>query len=228
MFKVQEPLRPKPESRLTLLGNAAERYSDDLFDVLEWLEARGIGLGTGATFRLGVVNDPLPDHERYRGRLCIPYLDAKGNVAQLRFRCLRDHNCKDHNCPKYMTMAGDDVRLFNTQALLTSEPVLHITEGEFDAMILHQLGLKAVAAPGVNTWARHHTVMCSGFEAAYIWGDGDDAGRDFNNAMQQRLEIARPVSMPQGLDVTDLYLQGGADAVLGLLRDTERMYRHGE
>ncbi len=57
----------------------------------DWFESRGFSPETVKEFRLGVVENPLPDHERYEGKLCIPYLDRAGRVLKVRFRCLEDH-----------------------------------------------------------------------------------------------------------------------------------------
>jgi hypothetical protein len=43
----------------------------------------------------------------------------------------------DGNGPKYVTAAGDEVRLFNMDSLEGADDVI-ITEGEYDAMVLAQ------------------------------------------------------------------------------------------
>ena len=221
----QDSGQPIPASRLNLLEKATTQYAGEVLGALDWLTSRGIELGTAATFRLGVVVEPLPGHERYAGRLAIPYMNASGTVVTLRFRCLLPHSCHDVGCPKYLTMPGDDVRLFNTKALLTTRPALHVTEGEFDAMVLTQMGYDAVAAPGVSSWQPHHTVMCGGFNAIYIWGDGDQAGITFNDAMTERLSAARPVKLPQGHDISSLYVSEGSEAIQQLHQRTEELYQ---
>lgn len=176
-------------------------------------------MGTADTFRLGVVEDPIPEHEQYRGMLCIPYLNPEGRVVQTRFRCLQDHKCSaatpKHG--KYQTALGDKGRMFNTPALMSSSNELHICEGEMDTMILHQAGLTAVGMPGATTWRDHHRVMCAGYEWVFVWGDGDKAGREFSQSVRSSLRGSVIIRVPDGMDANDLYLQGGRDALHDLV-----------
>lgn len=211
----QDSLRPLTGSQQRAMSRAVDSYALDVTDALGWLEARGITVESAATYRLGVVREPIPGHERYEGMLCIPYLDAHGNVTQVRFRCLQDHNCKEERHGKYESTPGSDLRLWNIKAFTTSDDVLHVAEGEFDAMILQQLGFNAVGCPGATTWRSRHTVGAKGFNAVYIWGDGDKAGRDqFNASLYQALPNSRIVPVPDGHDITSMFLEGGEEAVL--------------
>ncbi|HEX2905050.1 MAG TPA: toprim domain-containing protein [Jatrophihabitans sp.] len=186
-------------------------------DVAELLHARGIDRATAVTFRVGVVsNDAFPGHERYRGWLAIPYLDRNRQPLSLRFRCPHQHEHRDFGHGKYMSLTDEPVRVFNVGAIHQAQDTIHVTEGEFDAMVLNRIGLPAIAIPGVQAWAGHHRRMLAGFSRQWIWGDPDDAGADFNRKLTQQLRNAKAVRLRVG-DVTDTYKAGGAQALLDLI-----------
>src|SRR5690348_4853437 len=106
-------------------------------------------------FRLGLVDDPVPGHEPYEGRLSIPYLTRTGVVA-LTFRCVHDHNCKDAGHSKYLKPPATPSRLYNTTALFTDKPFVAIAEGELDALTLTMNGIPAVGVPGASNWRRYY------------------------------------------------------------------------
>lgn len=219
-----DSLRPLTASHQRAMEAAVDQYARNVTVAQEWLAARGIEDASVVTYRLGVVDEPIPGHERYKGMLCIPYLDQFTRVTQVRFRCLQDHDCKERFHGKYETMPGDPSRIWNIGAFASFGDVLHVTEGEFDAMILSQLGFNAVGCPGVSTWKPRHTVGARGFNAVYVWGDGDRAGREFNAQMYQTLPNARLISMPDGHDITSLHQSEGAESVRERFEESHRLY----
>jgi len=62
-------------------------------------------------FHLGIVKDPLPGHESYKGRLAIPYITPSG-VVDIRFRSINNHPDE----PKYMGVPGAKTTMYNAQA----------------------------------------------------------------------------------------------------------------
>lgn len=218
-----DSLQPSSDSQRAALEAAVANYRkalDGSAEAAGWLKARGIGRKEADTARLGVVADPAPGHGRYVGMLSIPYLRHDGEPVAVRFRCLADHEHEYHG--KYNTMAGDPVRTYNVGAIFQADDVIHVTEGEFDALILTKVGLHAVAIPGANSWKGRHRRMLAGFRRVYVWGDGDDAGAEFINRVCRALRSARGVTVPRGKDVTDIYLAGGADALLALIAEEDR------
>src|SRR4051812_5430637 len=77
--------------------------------------ARGIGLDAARQYRLGSVSEAEPGHEKTWGRLSIPYITPSGIVA-IKFRCVRDHDCKESDHPKYLAPKGQKPRLYNVAA----------------------------------------------------------------------------------------------------------------
>ncbi|MFB7473193.1 toprim domain-containing protein [Kitasatospora sp. NPDC056184] len=192
---------------------ATSRYAASLkgSPAEEYLVGRGLG-SVHSPFRLGYVDDPLPGHGQYRGCLAIPYLRvAPGDrwaVVSLRFRRLVGDG------PKYMTVAGDTPRLYNTRALLQDADTIAICEGELDAITAQACGVDAVGVPGAASWKPHFREPFLGYEWVYILADGDDAGRDFADHVKAQLPNARVIEMPAGQDVNSLVLSQGRQALL--------------
>jgi DNA primase len=117
-----------------------------------------------------------------------------------------------------MSLPDEPARVFNTGAIHKARDVIHVAEGEFDAMVLCMCGLPAIAIPGASGWASHHRRMLAGFRRVYVWGDPDDAGADFINRVSRSMRQARGVQLRVG-DVTETYLDGGAEALLSLIEE---------
>lgn len=197
-------------------GQAVTQYQSDLAADTRgqaYLTGRGIGPEAAARFRLGVVTSPRVGDEQYRGRLAIPYLTPAGPV-NLRFRCIEQHECDGH--AKYLSTPGAATNLYNVMDLKKDSPFICVTEGEIDAMTLSMCGLPAVGVPGVESWQKHWPRCLEDFDVIYSFADGDKAGRKFSGFLAKETK-ARPVSMPQGMDVNKLYTEGGADALRGLI-----------
>ncbi len=183
-------------------------------DVARYLMDRGIDREAAVTFRLGYVAEPHPGHEHVRGRLSIPYLGHDGRVLSIRFRRLDEHG------PKYMSLEGDPVRLFNVRAAHEAGDEIHACEGELDAIILNKIGLPAVAWAGANAWRGYHRRMLAGFSRIWHWGDPDQAGSELTNKVTQALPAAKPVRLRDG-DVTDTFLRHGEKHLLGLVQSKD-------
>lgn len=208
---------------------AVTQYQSDLAgdtSAQAYLTGRGFGPQAAATFRLGVVKTPLVGHEGYRGRLAIPYLTPAG-VVNLRFRCLKAHDCaktvtyvdpkgKKHYCPKYLSLDGMEGNLYNVLDLKKDSPFIGVTEGELDAATVSMALMPCVGVAGVEAWQDHFGRCLEDFDVVYSFTDGDTAGRKFARFLAKEAK-ARPVSIPQGMDVNKLYMEGGADALRRLI-----------
>jgi len=178
------------------------------------LAARGIEKTEALTFRLGVVAEPFPGHEKFRGFLAIPYLDQSGRPLSMRFRCIQEHNHRDFGHGKYMSLKEEPARVFNVGAIHRATRELHIAEGEFDAMILNKAGMPAIAIPGAQGWAPHHRRMVAGFNTVYVWGDPDEAGSEFIGKVTRAVRNAVGVRLTKDDgDVSELYAKGSAQAL---------------
>ena len=215
-----DALRPVSASRQAELEAAVAAYQDAVtVEAVAVLKKRGITAAEAATYRVGVVADPLPGHEKFRGFLSIPYLDVHGKPLSLRFRCLQEHEHRSFGHGKYMSLKDEPARTFNVAAIHAAGDELHIAEGEFDAMILTKVGLPAIAIPGAQGWKPHHRRMVAGFSKVHVWGDPDEAGAEFIGKVTRSVRNAVGVRLlRQDGDVTDLYLAGGRDALLARMR----------
>ncbi len=164
-------------------------------------------------WRLGVCSEPEPGHESAVGRLAIPYTNRLG-VIGIKFRCMSDHVCKEHSCPKYLAPLGQEPYLFNVTAVDDEADTIHITEGELDAVVLATvLGEPVVGVPGSSAWRPHHPWHFRGFGRVLVWADGDKAGQDLARMLRKELPAAEIVTMPQGQDVTSVYVAHGAEGI---------------
>lgn len=181
-----------------------------------YLAKRGFSAQDAATFRLGVVGRPLAGHEAYRGRLVIPYLTPSG-VVNMNFRCARDHDCKTvEGHRKYLKPEGSSSNLFNVLDLKKDSPFIAVAEGELDTITLSICGIPAVGVAGVKAWEKHFGRCLADFDTIYSFADGDKAGGSFASFLGREVK-ARPIRLPQGSDVNQIFQEGGPDAVRALI-----------
>lgn len=181
----------------------------------EYLDQRGLAefedLGK---YRFGYVEDPLPEHEQYRGKLAIPYLRWHPRYGwtcvSMRFRAL------DDSTPKYLTVAGDRPRLYNTNALNIPRPDAGITEGEIDAVTASLAGLPTVGIPGANAWQDYWAELFRGYRTVYIFTDGDAPGQKLGRKLTKQLPNAKVIPCPEGEDVNSILTGQGIEALQAL------------
>lgn len=206
----------------TFLEESTESYhlalqTVDGESVVEYLKTRGLLWASAQYFRLGVVVNPLPGHERYVGKLAIPYVTRSG-VVSMRFRQIPeivDGLYQPFEGPKYLSVPGDEPRMFNTIDLDRREDYVCICEGEFDAITAHQAGLPAVGIPGVNGWKDFYSRCFKGYRAVYILSDNDDKGQGqaFSEKVAGQVENSRIVCMPKDHDVNSFLVAEGPEAL---------------
>lgn len=208
---------------------AAKRYHSHYEESPAELYIVHRGLGSVADrFKIGYVSAPIIGHDQYRGRLAIPYLRPAGGehaVATIRFRCIADDCVKnpdgsylepheeDHEGhPKYLGIPGHPPHLFNTWALIAPSPHVGLGEGEFDAMSSEVAGVPATSVPGVSSWKEYFTPAFAGFRVVFSLGDGDRAGRQFNEKTCERLPNAVPIDFGDGYDGNRFIREFGHEA----------------
>ena len=148
--------------------------------------------------------------------LAIPYLAADGHPVSMRFR-RADWLSGQEGKKKYLGFPEEPTRLYNVAALMKPGDTIGVAEGEFDALILDKVLGAGVGYPGVSSWKKHHSKLFEGYGKVYIFGDGDEAGRGFVQSMTNRLRNAVPIYMPEGRDVTDVFLERGIEGIEGLI-----------
>lgn len=218
-----EGLAPLSDQQMESLEAAVARYEQHAGDpdVLSYLDARGLDYADSVSFRLGRVIDPAPEHHHAVGRMAIPYLDRFGNPLSIKFRCLAEHNCKTHKCPKIISVSGERARLFNAARAILGDPLtngqqaseIHVTEGEIDCIALVRAGFTcAVGLPGASAWRSHYSRLLGQFKHVWVWGDPDESGQKLNAAITKVLWNARAVPLEHG-DVAETLARFGPDAL---------------
>ena len=107
---------------------------------------------------------------------------------------------------KYTSIYGSRVGIFNSDTLLGAEYVV-ICEGEIDAMLLHQSGIRAVSSTGGagswrDKWAQHFTHI----QRVFVLYDNDEAGRKGARTIQASIRRAQVLTLPDGVgDVGELF-----------------------
>lgn len=194
-----------------LLEETVARYQQDLEVVAPYLKERGFTHEAATTFRLGYVNGDHAGDTDYAGRLAIPYLTPAG-VVDIRYRSLTPDG------PKYLSRPGAKTKLFNVKDLLIESPTLYVTEGEMDCITASAMcGLPTVGVPGANNWANHFKLLMADYNRVVVLCDGDEAGRQFGKTVCKEVDTAVAVSMPPGMDVNDVYVSGGREAVIEMV-----------
>lgn len=110
-------------------------------------------------------------YDLFEDAITIPYL-AHGIAQQIRARAADPSVEKG----KYKTPTGAPVKLFNVDNAWSAEEII-ICEGEFDAMILEQLGFNAVGVPGTTTWKAAFNGYIKNATKVWVMYDPDDDGQ---------------------------------------------------
>jgi hypothetical protein len=187
------------------------------------LRDRGLKISSIMKWKLGVLLDPLPGHDYYEGHIVLPYYDARHQYRGFRTRNLGYTSRREGS--KYVSVEGGQ-HVFGVK--YTSSRIVYVTEGEFDAIILHQLGFNAVGIPGSNAWESSWRWLFRDCEEVVIVPDNDGeemkvtkgsremtrytGGLHFRYTLLQALRhvpsIRTSVVMPpSGLDPTEWYLE---------------------
>lgn len=208
---------PSSEAR-KLLDKRSQEYEKAGAKAAAYLMTRGFSEAHADyavdTFRLGIVDEHPQDY--LIGRLSIPYMTMSGMLG-IKYRCLRDHDCKTTGCPKYLYDDGEEPRLFNAGATLRNAPLIFLTEGELDAIAVQTMtGFPAVGVPGADMWAKNrYWARCfAPFPLVIMTADGDKAGKGLAKLIAQDVHQLRVAHMPTELDATDVLRSEGAQGFL--------------
>ena len=192
-------------SQKNFLLQATQRYAAKIELAEKYLLSRQLSVEEARVFHLGVVEDPLPGHEAYIGRLAIPYITPSG-VVDIRFRAMHNED------PKYMGLVGAKTTMFNTQACFVADKYICVTEGEFDCIMMSVKTMHpTIGIPGANNWKPHYAKILDDFETVIVLADGDAAGLEFGKKISRELGNVNIVSMPEGEDVNSIMIKKGSD-----------------
>jgi len=191
-------------SQRAFLLQATETYKASIHLGKDYLASRGLSVEEVQRFHLGVVEHPLPGHEGYTGRLAIPYVTPSG-VVDIRFRTMSGGD------PKYMGMPGAKTTMFNSQAVLTADGYICVTEGEIDCItVVAKTNHPSVGIPGANNWKPYYSKILDDFDIwEYIKDNprligiplSDNKGLDILNALRDIWELKTVEAKNSGLKV---------------------------
>jgi len=212
----------------SILQEAAEYYflsladNDGAYNYL--IKERGLNVDTIEAHRLGWADGGLRQHLTEKGfhirdmiksglvnnkgqdflvnNITIPYF-VQGNVVSIRGKQIGG---------KYLTPPGHKARLYNSDVTWKEPDRLIVTEGEFDCLVLEQLGFAAVGAPGAGTWQDAWTPYVKDIPRIYVCFDTDEAGKRGAEKLSTKLG-AKIVHLPEPesgtLDVSDWVVEQG-------------------
>lgn len=196
-----------------------ERYHEALYapegaKALEYLhKERGLVDSTIKHFKLGYVDKPYPIDRMSQRAISIPYMNPAG-VFDIRFRRGPEQS---ESAPKYSQAAGSKTTIYNVNEIDDKSDFLIIGEGEFTAIMMWQIGLPAIAFPGVNSFKSYHRHLFEGFRRVYLCGDGDEAGARFNEELAMRLRNGIGIALPEGEDLDSYCRKFGAEKTRQLI-----------
>ena len=200
-------------SQRQFLLQATQRYAGKIELASEYLSSRHLSVEEATVFHLGVVDDPLPGHEAYKGRLAIPYITPSG-VIDIRFRAMHNED------PKYMGLVGAKTSMFNTQACFVADKYICVTEGEFDCIMMSvKTEHPTIGIPGANNWKSHYAKILDDFDIVMVLADGDAAGLEFGKKIARELGNVNIISMPEGEDVNSMMIKKGSDWIDERIRE---------
>ena len=200
-------------SQRQFLLQATQRYAANIEVAKEYLSNRSLSVEEAQVFHLGVVVDPVPGHEAYKGRIAIPYITPSG-VVDIRFRAMYNED------PKYLGLVGSKTTMFNTQACFVADKYICVTEGEFDCIMMSvKTNHPTIGIPGANNWKPHYTKILDDFEIVIVLADGDAAGLEFGKKISRELGNVNIISMPDGEDVNSMITKQGSEWIDERIRE---------
>jgi twinkle protein len=167
--------------------------------VREWLAGRGITDDTMAAFKVG---EQLRDGKTFA---VLPYL-RDGELVNAKYRDIADKRGMRQE-------AGAEPCLFGWHLIDPKARSVSITEGEIDAMTLHQAGLPALsvnAGAGNHQWIENDWERLERFSEIFICFDDDEAGQKGAQEVVQRLGVERCRLVKFGAKDANQWLQDGA------------------
>jgi hypothetical protein len=207
--------------------NEAVEYCHDRLleddDKMSYLiEQRGLEAETIVHFKLGYNDGTLCEHllstwsesdlikagllsknkyDIFSGGVIIPYIKF-GQVVQLRARMFEGN-------AKYKGIGKMPIALFNLDTILEHpDGQAVIVEGEFDAMIMHQMGFTCIGLPGAQNWKQEWAQYFNEHQV-FLWLDQDTAGREGVKKIDN-IRGVRIVEMDKyrDKDISDLHMMG--------------------
>lgn len=190
-----QPTKPKPpKPKLNIDLEAIIRWSDTMpAKRRAYWHSRGLTDQTISEFMLGFDGQRYTIPGLYR---LIPFCVKRRKADDI----------DDNNEAKYTSLYGSSVGIFNSDTLLDAHSVV-ICEGEIDAMLLHQSGIRAVSSTGgAGSWKPEWAKFFTHIERVFVLYDNDKPGREGAKKIQASIRRAKVLTLPEGVkDVGELF-----------------------
>lgn len=178
--------------------------------IMRYLKGRGFRTFDIVQWQLGVVREAvIPEHVGYEGWISIPYRNGEGNTVGVR---LRDPFAGKKGYRYHSPLMSPQI--FGIMYCGKVYENLVITEGEFDCITVHKIGMKAVAVPGSATWKPEWRWLFRHVRPVILAVDGDDGGVYFKTRVGNSLkDVGIPyvvAQMPPKEDVNSMYMKDRA------------------
>ncbi|VTU34223.1 toprim domain-containing protein [Variovorax sp. RA8] len=170
---------------------------------LEWLRGRGL---TDETIRAFKVAEQVQHGKIYA---VFPFIDQHGELINIKYRNIDEK--KDMR-----QEAGAAPCLFGWHLIDAKARVVTITEGEIDAMTLHQMRIPTLSVnqgAGNHQWLETDWDKLERFDEILVCFDNDEAGDKGAKEVIQRLGVERCRRVRLGAKDANQWLQDGAEAV---------------
>ncbi len=159
---------------------------------LKWIQDRGITVKTIKEFQLGYFNNSI----------AIPHLEDKEPIS-IKYRQIPTKG--------FTREFGTPSILFNTDRVDLKNSSCILVEGEMDAIIGHQNGLKNIIATtcGANTLKDEWLPFFDKFNKVYICLDSDEVGQEGAKKVAEKIGIDKcwNIKLPVK-DLNDFFLKG--------------------
>lgn len=213
----QKPKKPSPpaEKRHSMRGTPAFKYLH---------EERGLGEKTLMTYEIRSHNRPSKYNEDFWS---CKFIDTDGDYVMIKSTGINkiSGSRKDiWSSAPYATLWGWWLVDDNTREII-------ITEGEIDAMSLHQMGADCpvLSMPSGSSnlgWIASDYIRLQQFERIYIFTDMDDSGERAAQEIAKRLGLTRCFrsSLPEGYNDANEFLiskEYGKTTLMDICRDSK-------
>ena len=169
-------------------------------------------------------------YDRFRNRLIFPICDVRGNVIAFGGRTIHDETPKYLNSPE-TPLFNKGKSLFGldrARDAVRREQALLLVEGYFDVMVLHQAGIRHVAAPLGTALTKDHMQIIRRLSSTVIFVfDGDAAGM---KAALRALDIfvnsgmtVKVAVLPSGEDPDSFVRSHGNEALLHIVANARSL-----
>ncbi|MGQ9794612.1 MAG: phage/plasmid primase, P4 family, partial [Anaerolineae bacterium] len=164
----------------------------------------------------------LSDHTRYgRTVVRIPYYDAQGNEAAVRYRLAATGD------KRFVWAKGSHIHPYGLWRLRAARACGYIVlvEGESDAQTLWYYDIPALGIPGAGCWQAEWARYLDGL-TVYVWQEPDQGGSQLVARVAESVADVRVLQPPSGRkDISACHLLG--DDVAALLEQLKVQARRG-